>query len=102
MKRFLISLVSILSFAALSANQDYSISQGAHFEHFFKVSKTCDFSIKKWDELVAASNPDNAIFSGNVLFQINNKNYKTTELYVKNFYKRKNCEVKSDLVIQIK
>jgi hypothetical protein len=102
LKRILVSLVSILSFAALAANQNHSASKKLHLENFSKVSESCDFDITKWKNIVEASNSNDAIFSGDVLFKVEDKQYKTKELYVKNFYIRKNCEIKSSLVVLIK
>ena len=72
MKRILVSLVSILSFAALSANQNYSMSKELHIENFSKNSVSCDFGITKWKNIIEASNSNDSIFYGDVLFKIDN------------------------------
>ncbi len=92
----------MLHYRQIKTNQNQSTSKEFDLENFSKVSESCDFDITKWKNIVEVSNSNDAIFSGDVLFKVHDKQYKTKELYVKNFYIRKNCEIKSSLVVLIK
>jgi len=95
-----------VSFVAFSSDPTESMPEymenSSYLKNYSKLSKTCDFDISEWTNIVKASNANDAIFSGDVLFEINNKKYKTNELYVKNFHIRKDCEIRSSLVMLLK
>lgn len=102
MKRILVSFISIISFVALSADHNDSSPLKSHVKNFSILSKSCDFDISQWTNIEVALNPNDVVFFGDVLFKINNSQYKTQELHVKNFYLRSNCEIKSNLVTLVK